>query len=280
MTDEVTPDPLDPPDDEERPELALAKVMRKPGMIDMIMGQPVPQILGLLIEAKRRVGAVGKGEQFGKAGQAGSYKFRGVDQVTNAVAGVFIDLGILVSPEVLESKHDVYENVRDNGSIQRAFHHILRVKYTFTAAIDASTHSVVVEGESIDYSDKGTAQTMSVAMRVALLQALTLPTDEPDPDSMRNEITSPPREPRQPRPQPPAPTPPAPVAPTVEIASTEDHDKLTTWLKEQTKVVQDRAKTFIHSQAIPLARKKATLDQLNQVEAYAREVADETRIDS
>lgn len=274
MTDEPTAaavDTLDVDDDVAN----VAKILRQPGIMDMILGQPVPQILGLLVEAKKRIGAVRKEGKY-DGGNSGSYNFRGVDQVTNAVAGVFIDLGILCTPEVIESTHNVYETTRQNGSVSRAFHHIMRMRYTFTAAVDGSTHSCVVEGESIDYSDKGTAQASSVAMRVALLQALTLPTDEPDPDEKRNEIISHRTEPQQGI----ARAPRQPDPPPVEYASKEDHVALTKWLKEQTPVVQTRTKTFIHSQAIPLARQQATADQLNAIEAYAREVADETKVDS
>src|SRR5699024_2155857 len=40
-----------------------------------------------------------------------------------------------------------------------------------------------VPGEAFDSGDKSTAKAMSVAYRTALLQVLTLPTDEPDPDA-------------------------------------------------------------------------------------------------
>ena len=41
----------------------------------------------------------------------------------------------------------------------------------------------MVPGESMDAGDKGTPKAMSVALRIALLQALCIPTDEPDPDT-------------------------------------------------------------------------------------------------
>jgi hypothetical protein len=43
-------------------------------------------------------------------------------------------------------------------------------------------------GEAFDSGDKSTAKAMSVAYRTALLQALTLPTDEPDPDETVEEL--------------------------------------------------------------------------------------------
>ena len=44
--------------------------------------------------------------------------------------------------------------------------------------------------EVVDSGDKATAKAMSVAFRTALLQALCLPTDEPDPDASSYERSS------------------------------------------------------------------------------------------
>ena len=42
-------------------------------------------------------------------------------------------------------------------------------------------------GESMDFGDKGAPKAMSVAYRIALLQTLCIPTDDPDPDSQSYE---------------------------------------------------------------------------------------------
>lgn len=55
------------------------------------------------------------------------------------------------------------------------------VQYVF-AAEDGTTLAATVAAEALDSGDKATAKAMSVAFRTALLQALCLPTDEPDPD--------------------------------------------------------------------------------------------------
>jgi hypothetical protein len=44
-----------------------------------------------------------------------------------------------------------------------------------------------VPGEAFDSGDKATAKAMSVAFRIALLQGLSLPTDETDPDAQTYE---------------------------------------------------------------------------------------------
>ena len=51
------------------------------------------------------------------------------------------------------------------------------------SGVDGSTLTATVAAEAWDTGDKATPKAMSVAFRTALLQALALPTDEPDPDS-------------------------------------------------------------------------------------------------
>jgi hypothetical protein len=58
----------------------------------------------------------------------------------------------------------------------------VKVTYTFIGQAGDAISATVV-GEAMDAGDKATAKAMSVAFRTALLQALCLPTDEPDPDS-------------------------------------------------------------------------------------------------
>jgi hypothetical protein len=65
----------------------------------------------------------------------------------------------------------------------------VKVTYTFIGASGDSIKATVV-GEAMDSGDKATAKAMSVAFRTALLQALSLPTDEPDPDATSYERSS------------------------------------------------------------------------------------------
>lgn len=115
------------------------------------------------------------------------FMFRGIDAVMNAVGPALRKHGVVVMPTgILERTVDQAQT--KNGAIN----YITRVtvEYTFTGpAGDKLT--AVVPGEAMDMQDKGTAKAMSVAFRTCLLQALCLPTDEPDPDSISHEETVP-----------------------------------------------------------------------------------------
>jgi hypothetical protein len=65
----------------------------------------------------------------------------------------------------------------------------VKVAYTFYGPAGDSVEGEVV-AEAMDAGDKATSKAMSVALRTFLIQALCLPTDEPDPDQESYERAS------------------------------------------------------------------------------------------
>jgi hypothetical protein len=111
-----------------------------------------------------------------------NFKFRGIDAVVNAVAPALRANNVIVMPHLEE--HTFTQMTTGNG--KSALHVILKVRYRFTG-IQGDFLDAVVMGEAIDYGDKAVSKAMSVAFRIALLQALALPTDEVDPDAQNYE---------------------------------------------------------------------------------------------
>ena len=126
------------------------------------------------------------------------FLFRGVDAVVNAVGPVLRKHHVLVVPQV---EHVEYSPIttRNGGQMTSCR---LTVTYTFYAE-DGSSIASKVAAESFDSGDKATPKAMSVAFRTALLQALALPTDEPDPDAETYD-QAPARVPNQAAPAPPS----------------------------------------------------------------------------
>lgn len=119
------------------------------------------------------VGAVGKGERNAQQG----FNFRGVDAVVKAVAPALRKHGVTVMPTVIE-KYREAGTTKAGGSMETVY---LTVQYTlFGPAGDSVTG--IVAAQANDTADKATAKAMSVAYRTFWLQALCIPTDEPDPD--------------------------------------------------------------------------------------------------
>ncbi len=141
----------------------------------MTVHPPVQEALAAVMESVRSVGKNDRNTQQ-------NYSFRGVDAVTNAVGPALREHGVIVLPRLLSHQSDAYAT--KNGAQMRSM--TVHVEYTFVGpAGDELVCSVL--GEASDSGDKAAPKAMSVAFRTALLQALCLPTDEPDPDSESHE---------------------------------------------------------------------------------------------
>lgn len=111
------------------------------------------------------------------------YNFRGIDGVVNAVGPALRKHRVFITPTVLESSYREVE-AGANRTLMREC--TVKVRYRVTGPA-GDYFDGEVYGEALDSSDKGTAKATSVAYRIFLLQALTIPTHEPDPDESRYE---------------------------------------------------------------------------------------------
>jgi hypothetical protein len=133
-----------------------------------------PAIHEALSNVMEEVKSVAKNDR----NDAQRFNFRGIDAVMNAVGPAFRKHGVIALPEVLEHTYSIATSSKGTPM----GHVLVRVAYTFIGpAGDSLTCSVA--GEAMDIGDKATPKAMSVAFRTALLQALTLPTNETDPDA-------------------------------------------------------------------------------------------------
>lgn len=104
--------------------------------------------------------------------------FRGIDAVVNAVGPALRRHRVIVVPRVLSEAYEVVQTT--TGKPATACR--VRVAYVFHGPAGDNVETSVI-GEAWDSGDKAAPKAMSVAFRTALLQALALPTDDPDPDS-------------------------------------------------------------------------------------------------
>jgi hypothetical protein len=138
-----------------------------------------PTVTEALANVMEDVRAVAKGD----TNTQQQYKFRGIDAVVNAVGPALRRHRVIVTPDVRSIEYAVVHVGRN----QTPMGHVrVVVSYTFHGP-DGSTLSCSAPGEAMDSGDKATPKAMSVAYRTALLQALCLPTDEPDPDAQSYE---------------------------------------------------------------------------------------------
>lgn len=111
------------------------------------------------------------------------FNFRGVDAVMNAVGPALRSHGVSVVPTGVSDVH-VSTYTTKGGTVMRDV--FLVASYAITGPA-GDVMPGAAAGEASDAGDKATPKAMSVAYRTFLLQALTLPTDEPDPDASAYE---------------------------------------------------------------------------------------------
>ena len=129
-----------------------------------------------------------------------NFVFRGIDAVMQAVGPAFREHGVVCVPYHVELGSETYETSKNTK--------MRDVTATVTYRIYGPAGDYIeaqVAGESADVGDKATPKAMSVAYRTLLLQALTIPTGDPDPDASSHERAAAEPVRREERPEPPIP---------------------------------------------------------------------------
>nr|DAE22501.1 MAG TPA: ERF superfamily protein [Siphoviridae sp. ctUWs1] len=109
--------------------------------------------------------------------QAQRFNFRGIDAVMNAVGPALRKHGVTILPEDV----DVHRSNGTTANGKQTAEVVVKATYRVYGPGGDSIHGKVA-AEAMDFGDKAIAKAMSVAYRTFLLQALTIPTDDPDPD--------------------------------------------------------------------------------------------------
>ena len=103
------------------------------------------------------------------------YKAITHDNVTAHVRQAFIDAGLIIIPELVES--ETREIVTDKGKTK--IYTIARYKFTLANADDQIT-SGIVEGHAEDYGDKAAGKALSYSFKNFILKLMMLETGEND----------------------------------------------------------------------------------------------------
>ena len=114
-----------------------------------------------------------------KTNKTQGFKFRGIDDVMNALQPLLSKNKVFIVPEILEQ-------IREERTTQKGgnlIYSICKIKYKFYAE-DGSNIEAITIGEGMDSGDKATNKAMAIAMKYALFQVFCIPTEEmKDPDS-------------------------------------------------------------------------------------------------
>ena len=138
---------------------------------------PQDDIHVLLGKVMADIGVVGKNRDNLVQG----YKFRGIDDMYNAIHPALVKHGVFVVPEIIGDIR--VDTVKYGARETLAFHVILKVAFHFPGP-DGSAVTAIMAGEAIDTGDKAANKAMTAAFKYALQQIFCIPTEStPDADA-------------------------------------------------------------------------------------------------
>lgn len=144
----------------------------------------IPTVIAALSAVMADVQSVRKDSRNASQG----FNFRGIDAVMNSVGPALRQHGVVIVPETVDITH---RDAQTTGGKAAREATVVVTYRAYGPAGDSIT--IQAPGESLDSGDKATPKAMSVAYRTALLQALTIPTDDPEPDAQTYERAARPR---------------------------------------------------------------------------------------
>ena len=120
--------------------------------------------------------------------QQQGYKFRGIDDVLNALSAALVDAGLVILPRCTE--RTVVERATAKGGA--LFNVCCRVEFDLVSTDDGSKHTVCTYGEAMDSADKATNKAMSAAYKYLALLVFCIPTEasaDTDADFQTHEVS-------------------------------------------------------------------------------------------
>ena len=153
------------------------------------------QIYAAISAAMADISAIGKD----KYNQQQGFKFRGIDDVMNALKPILTKNKIFTVPQVLEQTREIKVTAK-GGELRYS---LLKIAFRFYAT-DGSFVEAVTLGEGMDSGDKASNKAMAIAYKYALFQVFCIPTEEmtdPDGESYETKHEQQQKKTEQPKPQ-------------------------------------------------------------------------------
>jgi hypothetical protein len=119
------------------------------------------------------------------AQQGASFKFRGIDDVYNAISPLLAEAGMCILPRMISRHCDE----RQSTAGKALFYVTVEAEFDLVSAEDGTRHTIRTFGEAMDSGDKATNKAMSAAYKYACFQAFAIPTEgDNDPDAHVHEV--------------------------------------------------------------------------------------------
>jgi hypothetical protein len=113
------------------------------------------------------------------------YKFRGIDDIYNALNSQIGAAQLCIIPRIIEREVVERESAR-GGAL---FYVTVKAEYDIVSAKDGTKHTACAYGEAMDSGDKATNKAMSAAYKYMAMQLFCIPTEgDNDADATTHEV--------------------------------------------------------------------------------------------
>lgn len=120
------------------------------------------------------IGAVTKDQK----NTAQGFKFRGIDQFVNALYPALVKHGVFMAPRTTSYTQEMRDVTRSNGKAAVDKHVAIMVEYDFYAEDGSKVTVGPIAAEGLDSGDKATNKALSAALKYALIQTFSIPTED------------------------------------------------------------------------------------------------------
>ncbi len=125
-------------------------------------------------DVMKEVKSVGKDQ----TNQAQGFKFRGIDQFVNALYPALTKHGVFMTPRATSYTQELKEVVRSSGKPGIDKHVSILMEYDFYAEDGSKVTVGPIPAEGLDSGDKATNKALSAALKYALIQTFSIPTED------------------------------------------------------------------------------------------------------
>lgn len=134
--------------------------------------EKTPKIYGAINAVMKALTVTGIAKGRESSGPGQNFKFRGIDEVMNALSAELVAAKLVMLPRIISRSGEV----RQSNAGKPIFVSFVEVEFDLVAVEDGSVHVIRAIGEAMDSSDKSTNKAMSAAYKYAALQAFCIPT--------------------------------------------------------------------------------------------------------
>jgi hypothetical protein len=144
-----------------------------------------PHVLQAINEVRADIAKAGIAKD--RANTQQNYKFRGIDDVYNALAPILSKHSLVITPRCLDRQKEVVTTAK-GGTL---FYVTVDMEFELASALDGSTKTARMFGEAMDSGDKATNKAMSAAYKYMAMQEFCIPTEgDNDADASTHQLAS------------------------------------------------------------------------------------------